>query len=320
MADEKDTPQEDGAAALSLEEKKSRSQIGVVIDVVTSEGIKFDEFIVEAFGESAKNIFDYRDEKHPEKVIHMARILNGSHFFHEDANLGFLTSEHLQHTEEEKARVVLYVLVPDAKATEETALANGATSMVKVEKQFWGSEYGIIKDPQGIFWALTTITPGRPTFSLAKSEINNVVPEIQVNNAAAEIEWIEKVFGATSAGPTHKQDEKVMHSVFSLNSGLVYICDIFPEFSTRKHPDITISLFIGEGEGAALAEKLAAGGGKITMPVARQFWGSVYGRVVDRFGQQWSVSEAGSMKRKHEDNGEENGHDSKKRKEEKTAE
>jgi len=292
-----------------------------VIDVITSEGVKFDEFIVEAFGDTAKNFFDYRDAKHPDKVVHMARILNGSHFFHEDANLSFLTSEHLQLTEEEKARVVLSTLVPDAKATEESALANGATSMVKVERQFWGAEYGIIKDPQGIFWALSTITPGRSTFSPAKSEIHNVVPEIQVNNAAAEIEWIEKVFGATPAGPIHEKDDKVMHSTFQVNNGgLVYISDIFPEFSTRQHPDITISLFVGEGEGASLADKLAAGGGKITMPVARQFWGSVYGRAVDRFGQQWSVSEAGSMKRKHEDCGEENGHDSKKRKEEKPEE
>ena len=319
MGDDK-VNHEDGIAPLTFEEKKSKSQIGVVLDVVTSEGVKFDEFIVEAFGETAKNFFDYRDEKHPGKVIHMARILNGSHFYHEDANLSFLTSEHLQLTDEEKARVVISLSVADAKVTESAALANGATSMVKVEKQFWGAEYGIIKDPQGIFWSLTTITPGRPTFSLSKAEVHNIAPEIQVNNAAAEIEWIEKVLGATSAGPIHKKDEKVMHSSFNVNGGMVYICDIFPEFSTRKHPDITISLFIGEGEGSSLADKLSAGGGKITMPVARQFWGSVYGRVIDRFGQQWSVSEAGSMKRKHEENGEENGHDAKKRKEEKASE
>ena len=32
----------------------------------------------------------------------------------------------------------------------------------------------------------------------------------------------------------------------------------------------------------ALAE-----GGKITMPLEKQFWGATFGQLIDRFGNQW---------------------------------
>jgi PhnB protein len=32
-----------------------------------------------------------------------------------------------------------------------------------------------------------------------------------------------------------------------------------------------------------------ADGGRVTMPVAKQFWGAVYGSLVDRFGIGWGL-------------------------------
>ena len=58
--------------------------------------------------------------------------------------------------------------------------------------------------------------------------------------------------------------------------------------STLGGSPVTITLYVPDVDGVmARAEKA---GGKVTMPVADQFWGDRYGKLEDPFGHHWSVA------------------------------
>lgn len=62
--------------------------------------------------------------------------------------------------------VTVHLFVADARAAEARALAAGATSVMKVERQFWGDDYGQVEDPFGIRWGL-----GSPGKEMSAAEI-----------------------------------------------------------------------------------------------------------------------------------------------------
>lgn len=52
--------------------------------------------------------------------------------------------------------VTLHLIVDDADAAIERALACGATLLVPAEDTFWGDRYGIIEDPSGHRWSIAS--------------------------------------------------------------------------------------------------------------------------------------------------------------------
>ena len=60
--------------------------------------------------------------------------------------------------------VSMHLVVPDADASFDRAVAAGATPVMPVETMFWGDRYGVIQDPYGHQWAFATpsATPPSP--------------------------------------------------------------------------------------------------------------------------------------------------------------
>ena len=56
------------------------------------------------------------------------------------------------------------------------------------------------------------------------------------------------------------------------------------------NPNIHISLNYNDLEEMKVAFKRLAEGGKITMPLEKQFWNATYGQLVDRFGLHWMMN------------------------------
>lgn len=52
--------------------------------------------------------------------------------------------------------VLLYIEVDDVDALFESALAAGAAGEVPVQEMFWGERYGVLRDPFGHRWAVST--------------------------------------------------------------------------------------------------------------------------------------------------------------------
>jgi PhnB protein len=82
--------------------------------------------------------------------------------------------------------------------------------------------------------------------------------------------------------------DKIMHATFTAPGITFMASDGGPGKSID--PDAgNIALSIG-GEDVAAGTRMfnaLAEGGKITMPLEKQFWGATFGQLIDRFGNQW---------------------------------
>ena len=85
-----------------------------------------------------------------------------------------------------------------------------------------------------------------------------------------------------------------MHAEVLVNGGVIMLSDDFAESPAEgSTPEalggspVTIHLSVANAE--ALWTRAVAAGAEVTMPLERQFWGALYGRLRDPFGHHWSV-------------------------------
>jgi len=84
--------------------------------------------------------------------------------------------------------------------------------------------------------------------------------------------------------------DKIMHARLKFGKSLVMISDGPKDFKTTFNGNIQLSIEVeDENKMEEVFNKLAAGG-KITMPLQKQFWGAKFGMLVDKFGTGWMLS------------------------------
>lgn len=125
-----------------------------------------------------------------------------------------------------------------------------------------------------------------------------LLPYLVVSDGPAAIEFYKTAFGAIEherhLGPG---SSKIMNAQLSINGGVFMLSDDFSkEFGGAcSTPEalggspVTLHLQLDDVD-AAWA-KAVAGGAKVKMPLADQFWGDRYGQVMDPFGHTWSMAQ-----------------------------
>jgi len=108
-----------------------------------------------------------------------------------------------------------------------------------------------------------------------------------------------KRFGDAPPGASpHPNKEHIMHGRFeaeppsgdSQGSQFKLMASDGREKDTAGEPPISLSVeFTDRAEQDRMFGKLAAGG-KITMPLADQFWGARFGMLIDKFGVHWMMN------------------------------
>ncbi len=122
-----------------------------------------------------------------------------------------------------------------------------------------------------------------------------LTPYLTVSDAAAAIAFYVKAFGAEEIERALTPDGlRIMHAEVAVNGGLIMLSDDFPEGPQQPStPEalggspVTIHLSVEDAE--TLWERAVAAGAEVTMPLERQFWGALYGRLRDPFGHHWSL-------------------------------
>lgn len=110
----------------------------------------------------------------------------------------------------------------------------------------------------------------------------------------AAVEFYRAAFGAEELFRNLAEDgERIMHSRLSINGGLVMLSDEFPEYG--QEPDVkpqgfTLHLQVDDAD-EWWARAMVLGAVPV-MPMADQFWGDRYGRLMDPFGHCWSIGSA----------------------------
>jgi PhnB protein len=81
--------------------------------------------------------------------------------------------------------------------------------------------------------------------------------------------------------------DKVMHARFVFDGNMIMVSDVFKGQPVSTNGNIQLSVDVdNESKLDEVFNKMAEGG-RVTMPLADQFWGAKFGMLQDKFGVSW---------------------------------
>lgn len=82
-------------------------------------------------------------------------------------------------------------------------------------------------------------------------------------------------------------ENKIIHARLKFSDNIIMVSDSHNGQLASKEGNIQLSVEVDdENKMEEVFNKLAAGG-KVTMPLAKQFWGATFGMLQDKFGVNW---------------------------------
>lgn len=124
------------------------------------------------------------------------------------------------------------------------------------------------------------------------------IPHLCVSDGLAALEFYKSVFGAEEGDCMMSPDgKKLMHGEIILDGHAVFLSDEFAasEGGTVKTPQtlggtsVRITIMVDDAD--LIADRAAARGAQVLMPVQDMFWGARYGKIVDPFGHEWGINQ-----------------------------
>lgn len=128
---------------------------------------------------------------------------------------------------------------------------------------------------------------------MAERPTNGITPFLTIRGKRGQeaLDFYERAFAAEVVEKNLAEDGvRLMQAGLKINGGWLMLSDEFPEWRGFDEPEpkgVTLHLQVDDAD--RWANRAAAAGGEITMPVADQFWGDRYGQVRDPFGHMWSI-------------------------------
>lgn len=121
-----------------------------------------------------------------------------------------------------------------------------------------------------------------------------VVPYLMVHDGPAAVDWYGRALGATVEFRYDEADGRVGHAALSVNGGVIYLADEFPEVQDRvgaRAPktlgstSVSISLAVDDVD--AWTARAVAAGAVVIRPAEDEFYGR-HAKLADPFGHVWS--------------------------------
>jgi len=128
-----------------------------------------------------------------------------------------------------------------------------------------------------------------------------LTPILAVSDAHAAIAFYDQAFGATEIARIAAPDGKrIIHARMVVFGTIFVFMDEIPELASPESqfhsPDrlkgtsVTLHLQVPDAE-SVWNQALDAGALPI-IPLAKQFWGELYGRLKDPFGHEWTIAQS----------------------------
>lgn len=102
-------------------------------------------------------------------------------------------------------------------------------------------------------------------------------------------EIINQMTYGQAPGTDESMKDKIIHMVFKAAGVTFYIADTMHEPPGRS-TSFDLNLEFKTDEEALQAFANLSEGGRVIMPLEKQFWGTLFGRLEDRFGIKWQIS------------------------------
>jgi PhnB protein len=134
-----------------------------------------------------------------------------------------------------------------------------------------------------------------------------LIPYLTLNGTTREaMEFYAKVLGGKLQLQTFAEvpdmeiaaedKDRIMHAYLDAGSLILMASDAMPGTTVKMGENISLSLNGDDHDTLTRVFDQLGEGGKVTMPLAKQFWGDTFGVLTDRFGIQWMVNIDGTDK------------------------
>ena len=124
---------------------------------------------------------------------------------------------------------------------------------------------------------------------------HTITPHLVIKGASEAIEFYKRAFGAQEhcrmPMPCAEGKVQIGHAELQIGDSRLFLTDEFPEYGSvgpNGSSPVTIHLYVEDVDG--VFDQATKAGAEVTMPVADQFWGDRFGKLVDPFGHHWSIA------------------------------
>lgn len=119
--------------------------------------------------------------------------------------------------------------------------------------------------------------------------MHTITPVITVEGCADALEFWKKAFGAQEMSRAmDPSGKKIMHAAVRIGDSTFFCNDTFPDMGGVAHP-AQLWLYVEDVD--AVFKRATEAGCKSLMPLADMFWGDRFGKVTDRWGNEWSLAQ-----------------------------
>ena len=99
-----------------------------------------------------------------------------------------------------------------------------------------------------------------------------------------------QTFGEAKMAKTPDEESRIVHAVLKSGGTVFMASDSMIDRPVKIGENVNMSLSGQEADRLPEVFDGLARGGKIDMPLAKQFWGDTFGMLTDKFGIHWMVN------------------------------
>jgi len=97
-------------------------------------------------------------------------------------------------------------------------------------------------------------------------------------------------FGDGNFPIPEEQKNRIMHARLTFGENMLMLSDCRPDDTVIPGNCVHLSIGLKDEVVARSVFDQLAVDGKVEMPMEKQFWGALYGQVVDKFGINWMIN------------------------------
>jgi PhnB protein len=120
-----------------------------------------------------------------------------------------------------------------------------------------------------------------------------VIPMLICLDAASEIEFCRRAFGAQELSRRSGKDGTVVHATLQVGATMFMVHGEYPHLDSRapKHDgSSSVVIYIYVDDVDAVIDRAVGAGAVVLLPAANQAWGDRVGRIMDSAGHVWNVA------------------------------
>lgn len=128
-----------------------------------------------------------------------------------------------------------------------------------------------------------------------------VTPILTVTNSDTAAAFYKQAYGAVEIArmPANDGSSRIMHLRLFIGGSTLIVMDEFSDSASYGGGTVaparlngtTVTLHLQVEDAASTWQSAVDAGATIVVPLERQFWGELYGRLRDPFGHEWTIAQ-----------------------------